>query len=1160
MDNRYSAQSQSAPRPSSRTNVEQSQSQSQSLTGYNVRSRALDIASRAKARAASAYAVAAAAAAASSAMTPSDPNATSADTPSPSAALARLANGAKTKAVNAYGRAASAVSDSIERERDRRRSSQALSSWEDGHLPFDPEPRYARQSAAYRPQQDTTDDSTPKVSQDSQFDRPKLSIRTSSGRTSPLMLLRGPNRPLSPTSTPRRPSSPSSQSPGLSTPTFAQYSSASPRHLALAGQSKSSSNVLRDSGLIEGFRTTLDNGRKSTVRAFSTGPPRKASAGRSGANDAIDSSMYKPVAPGMPLHAPGSEEAVLLPGWSVRRRRRDPKSSLSSDESTGGPDIHVLLSGVVLRTPQTPSRSQRIFLRVAKQIAALPRMPSSSLSLQSGRASPRSPLVIPTLTGAMSEEPTQIEDLSAFPQSIDSSSSSVPSARPGLPDSIGSPPLSTTSGASSSVLASPSLEPEDGDTEAQRLGDRIIHKVIQDGNDDMLLKAMEKIGVLPTEDKPPKLSERELEEAERQLQLTEDSSRAGRDDAQQTGGVHSPTVLGSDAAASAQAAETRAHGDGSVPTDAIPPLSLDTSVEPDNQSIWGTSSSSSSSSSPSKLRKIFGSSLSNGSDSPKMRATTEPSTPLGTSGATTPVMLPRSESSSRLSRFAESVKRRATNGPDSGSLSSSVSSLSSNSAMSPRLNPVGPGATTSTQAAASFDPRANLNWPSGSGVWTERSFDQLVTLQQNFDARLRAFWTFRVPDRTIWIEILPIFEGEDEQDVTFEPPSTSVRETGPESQKPSTASNSRPLLAVTKVISSTTGQFSEKFVIPWEKVDAYCRQFYSGEAGTTVRRPENIIGLKKRAVLRVPGSASQPGRWIATDLDDDEDAVPAVRVISDVDDTVKRSDVTQGVRKIFHSVFVKPFEEVQIPGVADWYRTLRREAQTRFHFVSNTPLELHGLVCGFLETAKFPRAHLHLKHYPTGTRNLLSSWLEPAGERKKGAVVAILDEFPSSKFILIGDSGELDMELYTAIAAERREQIIGVFIRNVSSSLKPDAALQVGNAVRSGGEAAGGAGSAARARAPAIKRNATSPSLPTYDSFSGVAVGPESDNFTTNTFQGMDEASRKREAAFALRVQRARALLPPEIPLLFYTEGEKATTEISLDLIAKAKAKMAKSA
>lgn len=46
----------------------------------------------------------------------------------------------------------------------------------------------------------------------------------------------------------------------------------------------------------------------------------------------------------------------------------------------------------------------------------------------------------------------------------------------------------------------------------------------------------------------------------------------------------------------------------------------------------------------------------------------------------------------------------------------------------------------------------------------------------------------------------------------------------------------------------------------------------------------------------------------------------------------------------------------------------------------------------------------------------------------------VLDNFSNARFILVGDSGEQDLELYGSIARERPYQILGIFIRDASQS------------------------------------------------------------------------------------------------------------------------------
>ena len=45
-------------------------------------------------------------------------------------------------------------------------------------------------------------------------------------------------------------------------------------------------------------------------------------------------------------------------------------------------------------------------------------------------------------------------------------------------------------------------------------------------------------------------------------------------------------------------------------------------------------------------------------------------------------------------------------------------------------------------------------------------------------------------------------------------------------------------------------------------------------------------------------------------------------------------------------------------------------------------------------------------------RSLFSGLLSAPASRKRAGLVDILDSFPESKFFLIGDSGEQDLELY----------------------------------------------------------------------------------------------------------------------------------------------------
>jgi hypothetical protein len=105
-----------------------------------------------------------------------------------------------------------------------------------------------------------------------------------------------------------------------------------------------------------------------------------------------------------------------------------------------------------------------------------------------------------------------------------------------------------------------------------------------------------------------------------------------------------------------------------------------------------------------------------------------------------------------------------------------------------------------------------------------------------------------------------------------------------------------------------------------------------------------------------------------------------------------------------------------------------------FHYVSNSPWELWPVIRSFMETAGFPSGSCTLKEYGGAVSSIAKLWEEP-GQRKKANVEVFLKEFPTSKFLLVGDSGEQDMQLYTSLAAQYPQNVLGIFIRDVTTKL-----------------------------------------------------------------------------------------------------------------------------
>ena len=152
-----------------------------------------------------------------------------------------------------------------------------------------------------------------------------------------------------------------------------------------------------------------------------------------------------------------------------------------------------------------------------------------------------------------------------------------------------------------------------------------------------------------------------------------------------------------------------------------------------------------------------------------------------------------------------------------------------------------------------------------------------------------------------------------------------------------------------------------------------------------------------------------------------------VSMISDIDDTIKHSAIGSGAKEIFRNAFIRDLSTLTIEGVKEWYSTIANLG-VQLHYVSNSPWQLYPLLNSFFAEAGLPKGSFHLKQYS----GMLQGIFEPVAERKKGTLEKIISDFPQRRFILIGDSGEADLELYTDIMLANPGRILGVFIRDVT--------------------------------------------------------------------------------------------------------------------------------
>lgn len=149
-------------------------------------------------------------------------------------------------------------------------------------------------------------------------------------------------------------------------------------------------------------------------------------------------------------------------------------------------------------------------------------------------------------------------------------------------------------------------------------------------------------------------------------------------------------------------------------------------------------------------------------------------------------------------------------------------------------------------------------------------------------------------------------------------------------------------------------------------------------------------------------------------------------VISDIDDTIKVTNVADR-RELLRNTLLREFAAVD--GMPEVYRRWRR-AGVDFHYVSSSPWQLSDCLCRFLGTAGLPAGSMHLKLFRLKDSTPLGRL--PSRKRGKRRVIErILGDFPERRFVLVGDSGERDPDIYAAVAQRRPAQVAGILIREV---------------------------------------------------------------------------------------------------------------------------------
>jgi phosphatidate phosphatase APP1 len=152
-------------------------------------------------------------------------------------------------------------------------------------------------------------------------------------------------------------------------------------------------------------------------------------------------------------------------------------------------------------------------------------------------------------------------------------------------------------------------------------------------------------------------------------------------------------------------------------------------------------------------------------------------------------------------------------------------------------------------------------------------------------------------------------------------------------------------------------------------------------------------------------------------------------VISDLDDTVVRSSATNLLKMAWIVVRNNAHTRLPFEGVGAFYEALRRgkegDSSNPIFYVSSSPWNIYDLLEDFLNVHGIPPGPLFLKDWSPTVLGKHRNY-------KLGVIRNLLETYEDMPFVLIGDSGEEDPEIYLQVIREHPKRIKTVYIRDVT--------------------------------------------------------------------------------------------------------------------------------
>lgn len=254
----------------------------------------------------------------------------------------------------------------------------------------------------------------------------------------------------------------------------------------------------------------------------------------------------------------------------------------------------------------------------------------------------------------------------------------------------------------------------------------------------------------------------------------------------------------------------------------------------------------------------------------------------------------------------------------------------------------------------------------------------------------------------------------------------------------------------------------------WKNMTDMYRRFASKEvpdvhvrvafAGQRVECRTNHEGYF-RTELELEGDGRRADPWLPVEVtastDDDNAAtaegevlIPPERaefgVISDIDDTILQTGATRFLAMMRQTVAGNARTRRPFEGVAAFYRALEGgkdgSAMNPVFYVSSSPWNLYDFLVDFMAHQGIPKGPLYLRDLGFEKDKFIKT---ERTEHKLSCIRDIMDAHERLAFVLIGDNGQDDPEIYHTVVEEYPGRVEAIYIRDLEPEEPGESVLEL---------------------------------------------------------------------------------------------------------------------